>query len=74
MPQLMVHDDGCGAFLDKLGRCPACGFSPDQQSTAFREVDTATLVHELRVAGKSFLGQFRVPIERDGASKSEDGE
>lgn len=72
MPLLMVHHDGCGTFLDKYGRCPSCGFSPDMQSTAFREVDTATLIQELRVAGKSFLGQFRVPIELDGSGKPDD--
>ena len=74
MPMLMVHDDGCGAFLDKLGCCPACGFSPAAQATTFREIDTATLIQELRVAGRSFLGQFRVPIEREGADDTDDGE
>lgn len=64
MPLLMFHEDGCGVALDKNGVCPKCNFAPDMQSTGFREVATVTLVRDLTVERRSFLGQFGIPIER----------
>jgi len=43
-----------------------CKYPPSRSDTGLREVDTATLAQQLKVAGRSFLGQFRVPIEHDG--------
>lgn len=73
MPQLMFHTD-CGELLDKMGWCPKCRYPPSKHATAFREVDTATLTRDLQVAGRSFLGQFRVPIERQSSPDESDEE
>lgn len=59
--QLMFHDDDCGELLDKDGRCPKCGFHPDMQSTAFKEVPDAE-VSKLRAGGRTLLGLNRRPI------------
>ncbi len=58
---LMFHDDSCGELLDSSGKCPKCGFHPDMQSTAFREVPGDEL-QQLRAAGLDFLGERRVPV------------
>jgi hypothetical protein len=72
MPLLMFHCSPCGEFLDKLGWCPKCKYPPSSSDTGFREVDTATLIQKLSVERRSFLGQFRVPIERSGEQDDSD--
>jgi hypothetical protein len=59
--KVMFHDDDCGELLDRAGRCPACGFHPDMQSTAFREVSDAEL-ERLMSEGRTFLGTHRTPL------------
>ncbi len=65
--KLMFHDDDCGELLDSYGRCHACRFYPDMQSTAFREVPSEELV-----AGKTYLGIGREPV-RGSPTGSPDG-
>lgn len=60
--KLMFHDDDCGELLDRKGRCPKCGFHPDAQSTAFKEIPEAE-VQELIREGKTFLGPYRKPVQ-----------
>ncbi len=55
--KLMFHYDDCGALLDSFGRCHACRFYPDMQSTAFREVAAEDLEH-----GVTYLGIGREPV------------
>lgn len=59
--QIMFHDDDCGELLDKDGRCPKCGFHPDMQSTAFKEVPDADVL-KLRSQGRTMLGLNRRQI------------
>lgn len=59
--QIMFHDDDCGELLDKEGRCPKCGFHPDMQSTAFKEVPDAEAMR-LRASGRTMLGLNRRQI------------
>lgn len=59
--KLMEHDDDCGELLDAGGQCPRCGFHPDGQSVAFREVPDAEVADGLR-RGRTFLGLHRRPI------------
>jgi hypothetical protein len=66
MPFIVFHSSPCGEALDKFGWCPKCKYPPSRSDTGLREVDTATLDQQLKVAGRSFLGQFRVPIECSG--------
>ena len=67
-PQIMFHDDDCDEPLDKTGLCPQCGFHPDMQSTGFIEISTEELMMGLK-GGKTFLGQYRIPIERKEGMK-----
>jgi len=32
--RVLIHDDGCGEFLDMDGECPRCGFLPDEASVS----------------------------------------
>lgn len=59
--RLMFHDDSCGELLDHEGRCPSCGFHPDMQSTAFRDVPEPE-VRERQALGRTFLGEGRKEI------------
>jgi hypothetical protein len=49
---LKFHDDDCGELLDADGKCGKCGFYPDMQSTAFRDVPASEL-RPLLAAGRS---------------------
>lgn len=68
MPQVMIHDDDCGEPLDKTGTCPVCKIHPDTQSTAFVAMSTEVLTARLK-EGRTFLGQYRVVIERDNGEE-----
>ena len=59
--QVMIHDDGCGEFLDKTGSCPVCQYHPDMQSTAFVDIKQDKL-QKLIQKGQSFLGAHRTPM------------
>lgn len=72
MPLIMIHSAPCGEPLDKSGRCPKCEYSPRPNSSEFAEVDTATLIQKLSVERRSFLGQFRAPIDRSGEQPDSD--
>lgn len=61
MPKLMYHDDGCGAFLDDCGRCPACKYCPDMQSLGIKEIPDKELEDRLD-RGETFMGPYRTPI------------
>lgn len=63
MPYLMFHDDGCGQFLNKEGECPKCEFHPDMQSIGFKYISENELDRQVQ-NGLTFLGKFRMPIER----------
>jgi hypothetical protein len=59
--QVMIHDDDCGEYLDKDGKCPKCLFHPDCQSTAFVDVEYADIKTYLK-QGNTMLGLYRKPI------------
>lgn len=59
--KLMIHDDDCGAFLDRFGRCHRCRFYPDMQSTALVAVGDAEL-ESLRLTGRTHLAAGRLPV------------
>jgi hypothetical protein len=59
---VMIHDDGCGEYLTRSGRCPTCDFHPNMQDTAFVPIDADEL-NILLSKGKTFLGKYRQPIE-----------
>ncbi len=58
---LMFHDDSCGELLNAEGECPKCKFSPDMQSTGFREVDGSEMIVK-REGGATFMGLHRAPV------------
>ncbi len=58
---LMFHDDRCGELLDETGQCPACGFSPDMQSTGFRDVSIGEYA-QMKHSGRTFLGLRRTRL------------
>lgn len=68
---MMFHDDNCGELLDKEGECPACGFHPDMQSTAFREVKYEEYA-PLAEMGRTFLGLRRTKLELGNAKAKND--
>jgi hypothetical protein len=57
---LMFHDDDCGELLDADGKCGKCGFYPDMQSTAYREVADSEL-RPLLKAGRSVFVKLPPP-------------
>jgi hypothetical protein len=59
--KVMVHDDSCGEYLTKSGKCPKCNFYPDMQSTAFTMIDYDEL-RDLICKGRTLLGIHRNPI------------
>ncbi len=59
---VMVHDDDCGEILESSGACRKCGFHPDMQSVAFKEVSA----EELR--GRTALGPGRRPVSSAGVA------
>ncbi len=58
---VMVHDDDCGAELNHKGFCPVCGFAPDGQSVAFKQISLEEL-DALFKQGRTLLGRERKPL------------
>jgi hypothetical protein len=69
MPKLMYHDDGCKAFLDNTGRCPACKYHPDMQSLGVKEVSAEELAYRLD-HGETLMGPYRTPIPAEAPEAS----